>query len=391
MKSSFAGSGRFQVGMERLLRHHRSWLPGRLALVSHQGALLSDGSTAAQALFRAYPRRLVALFGPEHGFLGQADAGAQTATRRHPDWNIPVYSLYGSHRQPTAEMLHGIDTLVFDLQDLGARCYTYLATLRLVMQAAAAQGIRVVVADRPVPLPGVYDGPLVARDRLDFVAPVPMPMCTGLTPGEAARWIVRDEKLNLDLRVVPVAGWDRRGPRGMDWPEWVPPSPGIRSWESGMTYLATVFSEALPGIDCGRGTSLAFRVVGAPWLQAVAIREDLAAQSLPGVRFHPHRYLAGRQPYQGRELDGLRISVTNPLRFRPVLTAVTLLHVLGKRYGTTRVWCHKGVRHEWFDRLYGDPGLQQSIRAGAPPQDIAERWRPALRRHALECRDLLLY
>ncbi|MDD5706746.1 MAG: DUF1343 domain-containing protein [Kiritimatiellae bacterium] len=382
----------FLNGMDVLLTRHAAWLTGRrVALLSHQAALTMGGATSAQRLRAVLGKRLVALFGPEHGFMGLAGAGALTLSRRHPDWGIPVHSLYGTHRQPDPAMLRGIDTIVCDLQDLGARCYTYLATLRHMLQAAAAQGIAVIVADRPVPLPGVYDGPVAETSHLSFVAPVTLPLCTGLTPGEAARWIAREERLALDLRVVPVRGWDRKGPRGAGWTDWVPPSPGIRTWESGMTYLSTVFTEALPGIDCGRGTNMAFRVVGAPWLRGVELCEALRRRRLPGVSFHPFRYAAAVLPFAGRELDGVRLSVNAPLRFRPVLTAVTLLHTLQTVCGAGRVWRHRGVRPGWFDQLFGTARTRQQLQSGLTPDAIAATWVPALRRHAAACRELRLY
>lgn len=372
---------KFCVGMETLLARHAGWLAGRrVALLSHQAALLSDGATSAQRLHERLGARLVALFGPEHGFLGHAGAGVATFTRRHPDWRIPVYSLYGARRQPAPRMLRDVDLVVCDLQDIGVRCYTYLATLRAMLHAAAAAAIPVIVADRPVPLPGAGDGPTAEASHFSFVAPVALPLCTGLTPGETARWIVRAERLKLDLRVARILGWDRRGPRGADWPEWMPPSPGIRSWEAAMTYPCTVFTEALPGIDAGRGTNLAFRVVGAPWLRAEALLGDLARRRLPGVVFHPCRYVAGVPPYEGRELDGVRLSVTEPARFRPVLTAVTILHLLRQRHGAARVWRHRGVRPGWFDQLYGTAATRGALQRGDDPSAIASAWQPGLRR-----------
>ncbi len=377
------GRGSFSVGMEGLLSRHAGWLAGRrVALLSHQAALVRGGATSAQRLHELLGARLVALFGPEHGFLGHAGAGVATATRRHPDWRIPVHSLYGAQRRPTPAMLRGVELVVCDLQDLGVRCYTYLATLRAMLRATAAAGIPVIVADRPVPLPGVADGPTAEPAHFSFVAPVALPLCTGLTPGETARWIAREEVLRLDLRVARLRGWNRRGPRGEEWPDWMPPSPGIRSWEAAMSYPCTVFTEALPGIDAGRGTNLAFRVVGAPWLRAGELRDELQRRRLPGVAFQPCRYVAGVPPYEGRELEGLRLSVTAPARFRPVLTAVTLLHLLQRRHGAGRVWRHRGARPEWFDQLYGTAATRLALQRGDEPAAIAASWRAGLRRLA---------
>lgn len=365
----------FATGIDVLLSRHRAWLRGRrVGLVSHQAALDRDGATSAQRLRRDLGAGLVALFGPEHGFSGQAGAGVATHTRRHPDWGIPVHSLYGACRKPTPAMLRRVEVLVVDLQDLGARCYTYLATMRNVMEAAAASGVAVIVADRPIPLPRIVDGPLLDPAFASFVGPAATTLATGMTPGEAARWLVRRLDLTLDLRIAPLQGWFRDGRRGPDWPDFIPPSPGIRTWEAGMTYLATVFSEALPGVDVGRGTNLAFRVLGAPWLRAEAFCERINAAGLAGVTFHPYRYVAGIAPYSGRELDGVRLTVTDPSRFHPVATSVHLLHLLARLHGSARIWHHRGVRSAWFDTLYGTDQVRLSLLSGAPPQAILEPW-----------------
>ena len=158
-----------------------------------------------------------------------------------------------------------------------------------------------------------------------------------------------------------------------------------------MTYLSTVFSEALPGIDCGRGTNLAFRLIGAPWLRAAPFCEALRACRLPGVRAHPHRYVAGTPPYLGRELDGVRLAVTEPRRFRPVLTAVTLLHLLRARHGEARIWRHRGVRPAWFDQLFATSHTRLALRQGQAPGEIAASWQAGLRRHAARYGQIGLY
>lgn len=382
----------FSTGIDVLLSEQRAALRGRrVGLLSHQAALDSQGATSAQRLRRELGDGLVALFGPEHGFLGQAGAGEATHTRPHPDWGIPVYSLYGACRKPSPEMMQQVEVVVCDLQDLGARCYTYLATLRNLLEAAAACGVRVIVTDRPIPLPRIVDGPMLEPAHVSFVGPAEIPMATGMTPAESAQWLVRALGLQVDLQVVPMRGWSRDGRRGADWPEFVPPSPGIRTWEAGMTYLATVFSEALPGIDCGRGTNLAFRTLGAPWLRAEAFCEQMNDIGLTGVRFHPHRYVAGVAPHAGRELDGVRIAVTDPARFHPATTAVHLLHNLAQRYGAARVWRHKGVRPQWFDQLYGTSMVREALQKGTAPEKIVADWHATHQAFLASRRKALLY
>ncbi len=365
-----------RVGVDVLRLRRFDALKGRrVGLLSHQAALTADGATSAQLLRRALGGRLVALYGPEHGFFGQALAGEHTYTRQHPDWRIPVYSLYGERRKPAPEMLAGVDVVVCDLQDLGVRCYTYLATLRHMLEACAEAGVEVMVADRPIPLPLVVDGPMTDPAFASFVAPCPLPLVYGMTPAESARWMKGALGLNVSLSVVPMEGWQRSaaawdGTR----PAYVPPSPGIRTWECAMTYASTVFTEALPGVDCGRGTNLAFRVLGAPWLRAERFCERLAQARLPGVSFHPYRYAAAVPPYAGRELDGVRLTVTDPARFRPAQASLHLLRALAEMYGPARVWRHKGVRPAWFDKLYGTDRVRLPLRDGTPLETIFAEW-----------------
>jgi uncharacterized protein YbbC (DUF1343 family) len=381
------------VGMDVLRARRFDLLKGcRVGLLSHQAALTVDGSTSSQLLHRALGRRLVALFGPEHGFFGQALAGEDTYTRLHPDWHMPVYSLYGVRRKPAPEMLAGVDVLVCDLQDLGVRCYTYLATLRNMLEACAENGVAVVVTDRPIPLPQVVDGPMLDRGFASFVAPCPLPLVYGMTPAESARWMKAALGLDVRLTTVAMEGW-RRADAAWDGtrPAYVPPSPGIKTWACAMTYAATVFSEALPGIDCGRGTNLAFRVLGAPWLRAEAFCAALAAQRLAGVTFRPHRYVAAVAPYLGKELDGVRLTVTDPARFGPAQTSLALLQALSELYGPARVWRHKGVRPEWFDKLYGGDRVRKHVKAGLPLKPLFAEWSRDRRAFERARKQALLY
>ena len=369
----------FSTGLDVLFSEHRAWLKGqRVGLLSHQATLDREGASSAERLHHELGGKFTAMFGPEHGFFGQAGAGVATNSRRHPDWKIPVHSLYGTCRKPTPAMLRDVDVVVCDLQDIGARCYTYLATLRNMLEAAAENGVGVIVCDRPVPLPQIVDGPMLEKGFESFVAPAVVPLATGMTPAESARWLVKNLGLSVDLRISSMRGWNRDAGRGTDWPEFIPPSPGIRSWETGMTYLATVFSEALPGVDCGRGTNLAFRTLGAPWLKAEPFCERMNGLKLAGVKFHPYRYVAGVAPYAGRELDGVRISVTDVARFHPVSVSVHVLHTLAAMHGAARIWRCKGARPEWFDKLYGTDQVRRALVLGASVADVIAAWRPGL-------------
>lgn len=391
----------FLPGIDVLLTRHRHWLEGkRIGLVSHLAAVDARGMTSAERLWRERapargraPARsralnLCALFGPEHGFFGLGDAGQKLWHRRHPDWGIQVYSLYGPTRRPTPAMFKNLDVLVVDLQDLGARCYTYVTTLRYMLEQAAAMGKEVVVADRPIPLPRIVDGPMLAPALESFVASVRAPMHYGMTPGEMALWLKADLGLDVSLRVARMQGYARAAARGADWPPWIPPSPGIRAWETGQCYLATVFSEALPAINNGRSSNLAFQVFAAPWLKSATVCARLNAQRLPGVSFYAHPY---RTTTAGTVFDGVRLAITNPNIFHPVYTGVSILACLQELYGRHKVWKQAGAREDFFDKLYGTAAVRRALQAGAAPEQIRQTWVKSLRAFAPSRAASLLY
>ncbi|MBI2441910.1 MAG: DUF1343 domain-containing protein [Lentisphaerae bacterium] len=379
---------RFLPGIDVLLSQHRHWLKGRrLGLVSHLAAVDARGMTAAERLWRERAFKLTALFGPEHGFFGLGGAGETLGHGRHPDWKIPVYSLYGPTRRPTPAMFKNLDVIVVDLQDLGARCYTYVATLRYVLELANALGKEVVVADRPIPLPRIVDGPMRDNALESFVASVNVPMHYGMTPGEMALWLKAELGLALPVRVARMQGYARAARRGADWPPWIPPSPGIRTWEAGQCYLATVFSEALSAFDNGRGTSLAFQVISTPWMKSERVDERLNALRLPGVAFYAHRYKTAA----GAARAGVRLAVTDPGIFSPVYTGIAILAGMQELYGFERIWQAKGSRPDFFDKLYGTATVRQALQDGAAPEQIRRSWLKPLKDFARSRAESLLY
>jgi uncharacterized protein YbbC (DUF1343 family) len=368
----------FQFGVDTLLEHHSAWIRNaRVGLVAHAASVDGTGRPTPKALAAMMGSRLACLMGPEHGVFGAGGAGEEIADQVHPELNIPVYSLYGAHRKPTAEMLAGVHILIYDLQDLGVRCYTYVSTLRGVLEAAAEHGRAVIVCDRPVPLAGVCDGPLLDPAFTSFVGMVPAPLVYGLTPAETASWLCARLGLSLDLRCVPMPGYSRRwrwparsathsvagGPdRGLPW---IPPSPAIRSWVTGLTYPATVGCEALPALDYGRKTPAAFQIIAAEWLRASETTDALNRIGLPGVRF---RALTRPAP------NGLAIEVTDPAVFQPVRCGIHILDTIGRRHGTEQIWNTPGTREDFFDKLMGTDRVRHALKAGVPADTICDAW-----------------
>lgn len=356
-------ASRLQLGIEALAGSPPAWLRGRrVGLLAHPASVDARGVHSAVRLREALGRRLVALFGPEHGFHGRGGAGEEVGHDRHPAWDIPIYSLYGEHRKPTPAMLADVDVLVYDLQDIAVRCYTFVTTLRYVMEACAEWGKTLVVCDRPVPLPNVVDGPLPAPGFESFVAGVPTPLVYGMTSGEAARFLRARLGLALDLKVCAMKGYRREPARG-PWGPWISPSPGLRYWETAWTYPITVMTEALTSLDGGRGGTEPFQVLAAPWLDAERVARELNRRRLPGLRATPSW---ARWP-------GVRLQVDRPDALRPFAAAVHVVDALHRLYGAERVWGGPGTRPEWFDKLMGTDAVRVALLDGMTPRRLVER------------------
>lgn len=371
----------FQAGLDTLCSEKRAWLEGRrVGLLAHPASVDVNGAHASDRLRALCGDGLTALFGPEHGYFGRAGAGEELGHAEHPAWGIPVYSLYGEQRRPTAEMLRDVDVLVFDLQDIAVRCYTFVTTLRYVMEACAEADVRLVVCDRPVPLPSCADGPLPRRAFDSFVAGVPLPFAYGMTPGETAVFLQEVMGLELELGVAMLRNYERGAKRG-DWGPWVSPSPGIRYWETAWAYPVTVFTEAFPALGCGRGTTEPFQCVTAPWIDAEKLAAELSRRKLPGLSFQP---CWNPDP-------GVRLRITRPDSLRPFAAAVHLLHAIQALHGAEKLWTAPDARPEWFDKLAGGDEVRQALRDGNEPADIVAAYADDIKLFRAARRDVLLY
>ncbi len=375
------------TGLDVLLRDGAASLRGRrVGLLTHAGATDRQGRPALDAL-RALPGfRLAAVFGPEHGLAGTAAAGAPVPSEPDSALGVPVFSLYGASVRPAPDMLRGLDVVLCDLQDIGVRCYTYVSTLRHMLEAAAEAGIPVVVADRPIPLPRVVDGPMLDPTFESFVGAVPVPLAYGMTPGETARWLRATKNLDLDLDVIRMEGFTREVAWGIGRRRWVAPSPGLRSWSGAACYAGTVLAEALPALDLRRGSLQSFEGLAAPWMRPGSVAERMQAFRLPGCRAELSRYHVARRGFRG-----LRIRVSDPHAFRPVLTGVALLTAIADEHGLRAVWAGAEAKTAAFDRLAGTDALRRALRRGERPADIAAAWAAPLAAFREQRADALLY
>jgi uncharacterized protein YbbC (DUF1343 family) len=359
----------------------------RTGLVTNQAGVDAEGVSNVVRL-RSAAVDLVALFSPEHGFRGVADPGALVASSKDSATGLPIYSLYGRTSAPTPQMLQGIEVMLVDLQDAGARYYTYLATTVEVMRAAARQRIPVLVLDRPNPIGGLVQGNVLDTAFSSMIGRLAVPMRHGMTLGELARLAAADLRIDVELIVVPAAGWLRSQPLDQTGLPFIPPSPNLRSLESLFHYPGTCLFEGT-NLSVGRGSSAAFEQIGAPWLDTSAVLAAIRQANLPGVRFYGVEFTPQR-PGEGKFADtlvrGIRLQVTNRSVYDPTITAVHLLSVIRRLHPDRFGWI---PAH--FDRLAGGSKLRDQIERGVSPVDIASSWASQLERFRARRTSVLLY
>ncbi len=304
----------------------------RIGLITNHSAMNRDLKTTFE-LFQKKARecQLVAVFSPEHGYFGDAYAGERVEGRTLG--SVPLYSLHGDHRRPTAEMLQGIDVLIYDIQDIGSRSYTYLSTLFYCMEEAAKYGIAFVVLDRPNPMGGtVVDGPLLEKSWRSFLGYINIPYCHGMTVGELALLFREEYRVNCDLTVVAMRGWKR----GMTFDQtrlpWVPTSPQIPEPDTPFYYPTTGLIGHSSIANIGVGYTLPFKLVGAPWIEAEKFAAALNQQKLPGVFFQPYFFKPFFGKFKLEPCQGVRVVIRDPKVFLPMTTQFTMLGVIKNLY-----------------------------------------------------------
>jgi uncharacterized protein YbbC (DUF1343 family) len=359
-------------GIEVLLSDSLHLVRGRrVGLVTNHTGVDREGRTDIDLLAERPEVELVALFSPEHGIRGEERAGAAIESGTDERTGLPIHSLYGKTRKPTPEMLEGIDVLLFDMQDIGARYYTYVSTMAKAMEAAGEAGIPFVVLDRPNPIRGdVVQGAVLDTAFSTFVGLYPVPMRHGLTPGELARMYVGAFGVEADLRVVPVEGWRRSMSFDETGLPWIPPSPNMPSLQSALAYPGTCLFEGTP-ISVGRGTDSAFQLIGAPWLEGAALAESLNAYGLTGVRFEAVTFTptnAGDGKFEGQEISGVRL-VAESSTYDAPRAAVAMLIETRRMSGGNWSW-----RERHFDRLAGSDALRLGIEAGDDLAALTASW-----------------
>ncbi len=365
-----------RTGLDNVGGHAALFAGKRIGIVANHTSYDSDGRHIVD-VFRAMPGvRVTALFSPEHGFRGNEEAGAKIDTQTDSVTGLPIHSLYGKTNKPTHQMLADVDVLVFDIQDVGARFYTYLYTMSLAMEAAAENGKRFVVLDRPNPIDGVrLEGPILEPAFATFVGLYPIPVRYGMTVGELAKmvnnegWLANGVK--ADLTVVPLTGWTRGMWYDQTGLRFIKPSPNMPDLETAALYPGLCLLEGT-NVSEGRGTVKPFRLFGAPWLDANVLATRLNALALPGLRFAPTTFTPTSSKHQDKQCNGVEIAVTDRDRLEPFWSGVLIVNEVYRMHPDQFEW---KVAH--FDRLCGTASIREAIIAQAPLQTLKTTWATA--------------
>ena len=387
-----------KIGAELLLEKHIELLQDKnVAIITNHTGILPDGRHIVNVFYDHEDINLTTLFGPEHGIYGDADRPVEHG--RDPETGLPVYSLYGDIRKPTPEMLEDVDVIVFDIQDVGARFYTYITTMNNAMEAAAELGKEFIVLDRPNPITGTYvDGNVLDPEFRSTVGIQPIPVAHGMTVGELATmfneegWL--ENGVRADLTVIPMENYDRSMWFDETGLPWIKPSPNMLTLNTATVYTATCFLEGT-NISEGRGTDHPFEWFGAPWIDSHNLVKTLNGHELPGVVFQPVSYVPvdtvdGIEIYppkfMGDTCHGAAMRITDRDAFQPLPTGVYILYTLAWIYPDIFEW-----RDARMDRLWGTDHVRKTLQEGNDPDDVVDSWQNDLNRFISLRENYLLY
>jgi uncharacterized protein YbbC (DUF1343 family) len=358
------------TGIDVLERDGFKQLTGmKLGLVTNHTGRDRQGRQTIDVLKNAPGVQLVSLFSPEHGIRGLADENISDS--KDEQTGLPIYSLYGETRRPKPEQLKNLDAVVFDIQDVGTRFYTYISTLGYVMEEAAKANVPVIVLDRPNPINGIdVEGPLADSDKLSFTAHHPIPVRHGLTVGELARLFNQQRKIGCDLRVIKMDGWRRNLWFDATNLEWINPSPNMRSLTEATLYPGVGLLETT-NVSVGRGTNTPFEVVGAPWIKGAELAGYLNRRNLAGVRFVPLRFTPNTSVFKDETCSGINIVITDRSKFRPVRTGIEIAAALRQLYPND--W-----KVDSYLRLLVNAATLERLKRGDPPDAIERSWASSL-------------
>ena len=376
-------AGRIQTGLDVLEAEKFAPLRGKhIGIITNHTGLDSQGKSTIDILAHAPGVQVVAIFSPEHGLGGQADD--RITSTKDPSTGLQVFSLYGDTLRPTDEMLKGVDTLVFDIQDAGVRFYTYTVTMAYCMEEAAKRNIAFYVLDRPNPIGGeIVEGPILDSDKTNFVGYFPIPVRYGLTIGELAQFFNAENHINANVHVITMKNWHRNYFFESTGIRWVPPSPNLRTIKGSMVYPGLEILQNA-GVSVGRGTEAPFEEFGAPWMDGEKVAEVLNADHLPGIKFVAQPFIPVSGLYAGKRCGGVGIRIAERGAVRPVRMGLEIAALLQKMYPRN------------FDigktiGLLGNAETVQKLTDGISPSEVVASWQPALAEYDKTRRKYFLY
>ena len=369
-----------KLGLEKLLEEKLQLLKNRrVGLICNQASVNHEFEHAADLFFEKPEINLTTLFGPQHGIRGDVqDNMIETAHSVDKKTGLPVYSLYSETREPTEEMLKDVDTLVFDLQDVGCRVYTFIYTMANAMRACAKFNKKFIVLDRPNPINGVdVEGNILERGHESFVGLFPIPMRHGMTIGELALLFNDEFDINCDLEVITMDGWKRNLFYDETDCPWVMPSPNIPTVDTAVVFPATVIFEGTK-ISEGRGTTRPFEIIGAPYFDGQEFAANLKNFNLPGVIFRPTNFLPTFQKHKDIGCSGVFLHITNRAEFEPVITGIALIKTAYEMYRDNFEWKDTPYEYELernpFDVINGSTRIREFIENGKTISEIKQFW-----------------
>ena len=386
-----------QTGLERLIADPGRWVGNeRIGLLCNPASVDRRLVHARMLVRQAFPKKLKALYSPQHGFFAEKqDNMIESSDMLDPVSQLPVYSLYGQFRKPSARMLEPIDTMIIDLQDVGTRVYTFIYTLSYCLEAAAEHGVRVLVLDRPNPVNGVdIEGNLLVSDCASFVGRFPIPMRHGLTIGEIAVLFNDHFEIGCNLEVIPMKGWKR----SMLFPEtnlpWVVPSPNLPTPASTVVYPGQVLWEGT-NVSEGRGTALPFELFGAPYIEIDKIAATMEEGKIPGAHLRPVVFEPTSNKWRETHCYGFQIHVQNPRQYRPYATTLRLLRAVMLHHRDQFEWKPPPYEYEFerlpIDLIIGDRRIRERLEKLEPVESIEESWQEDLHQFKTISREFQLY
>ena len=385
------------LGLERLLCERQDLLRGaRVGLICNQASVDRGLRHAADLLHEQGSFKLTALFGPQHGIRGDVqDNMVESAHAFDRQTGLPIYSLYSETREPTEEMLKDVDVLVFDMQDVGCRIYTFVYTLANCMRAAKRYGKRVVVLDRPNPINGeMVAGTVLEPAFASFVGQFPIATRHGMTVCELARMFNEHYGIECELEIVPMQGWSRELWLDETDAPWVLPSPNMPTLDSATVFPGTVHLEGTQ-LSEGRGTTRPFELIGAPFIESTEYASALMKQGFPGVHFRPCGFQPTFQKHAGRTCGGVQIHVTDRREFEPVIVGVAAVKIAYELYADDFRWKEPPYEYVYdknpFDVIAGTNRLREAIERGETIESIASSWASELEKFKGERQQYLLY